>query len=617
MAKALADELSANPSNEDRTTLDLQRIAMRAHQEARQSLDLRRDLARRVMPSDGPYQKGDRVFVWHKDESKKKSEGVWVRGIVVPQEGAMVLVEVHRAVLRVNQSKVRRDGDPWHDVAIPLKSDDSRSSEPTEARDEVSRGSSQDEALERIGQKILDRASAKYCYEHEICYHSLTSGKSDFVEITPHLTGLTACTVHSGLAASVPVEFGEWSAKGIQSSIESTWQVILAAEPDHIIIHPVIPSQWPQKTQRAFWHFCAEVCRWQDDRGHFVTIIHPSHSGFWLSQCSRSLKWRNGLTFSTFKNKGEQQHGEISFLTNLSEGSLNRLESLDEGYDSRKTFDPRFAVLLSSCLVGDSRSDQRQSYLFEDIFEDFEDGTLSALCLRSERNSEALPVLPSKEEYSMLSNNSKGKLPDSLQFVAPQRFVTSSLIQALSYIDNLLPGTELEVHTTSSPDAAALRPLLKGVRVLTLPYLEFEYCNVYRGTYGKTLPLIHRHPDAIVILWNKGDHDHVFFLTLSQLLPCLKDMQATSWPLIIFWNESKCPVARRGPDVGLDFTDQPAPAPEQPPQPPAAGEDVDYPGYDDPHGDMPVDDEDMPPPTSQQPEPDLEFPSMVMASRRG
>ena len=36
------------------------------------------------------------------------------------------------------------------------------------------------------------------------------------------------------------------------------------------------------------------------------------------------------------------------------------------------------------------------------------------------------------------------------------------------------------------------------------------------------------------------------------------------------------------------------------------GEDVDYPGYDDPHGDMPVDDEDMPPPTGQQPEPDLD-----------
>ena len=159
----------------------------------------------------------------------------------------MGLVEIHRTVLRVNQSKVRRDGDPWHDVAIPLKSDESRTSEPLEVREDAPIGSSQDETIERIGQKILDRASAKYCYEHEICYRSLTAGKSDLVEITPHLTGLTACTVHSGLAASVPVEFGEWSA--IQSSIESTWQVILASEPDHIIIHPVIPSQWPRKTQ--------------------------------------------------------------------------------------------------------------------------------------------------------------------------------------------------------------------------------------------------------------------------------------------------------------------------------------------------------------------------------
>eukprot|EP00439_Symbiodinium_sp_Y106_P041508 s3520_g5.t1 len=100
-----------------------------------------------------------------------------------------------------------------------------------------------------------------------------------------------------------------------------------------------------------------------------------------LSQCRRSLKWRNSVTFATFKNKGEQQYGEISFLTNLPEGSLDRLESLEEGYDSEKTFDPRFAVLLSQCLVGDGQSDQRQAHLFEDIFEDCDDGILCALCL--------------------------------------------------------------------------------------------------------------------------------------------------------------------------------------------------------------------------------------------
>ena len=31
-----------------------------------------------------------------KDESKKKAEGIWVRGKVVSQEGAMVLVQVHK-----------------------------------------------------------------------------------------------------------------------------------------------------------------------------------------------------------------------------------------------------------------------------------------------------------------------------------------------------------------------------------------------------------------------------------------------------------------------------------------------------------------------------------------
>ena len=85
---------------------------------------------------------------------------------------------------------------------------------------------------------------------------------------------------------------------------------------------------------------------------------------------------------------------------------------------------------------------------------------------------------------------------------------------------------------------------------------------------------------------------------MAQLLPCLQDMQADPWSMIVFWSETRGPVASRGPNVGLDFTDQPAPAPDAPQQPPN-GDDVDYPDYEDPHGDMPVDDEEMPPPQGQ------------------
>ena len=146
-------------------------------------------------------------------------------------------------------------------------------------------------------------------------------------------------------------------------------------------------------------------------------------------------------------------------------------------------------------------------------------------------------------------------------------------------------------------------PSLKNVRVLTLPRMEFEFCNVYRGTFGKTLPLMQRHPDAVVILWNLKDYDHVLFVTLSQLVPCLKDMSADHWSMIVFWNESSSKRPSSKPDVGLDYTDEPVPLPPPtgPPEdsPENGGDDgmQGPPGYQDPDVPdigMPSDDDDTP-----------------------
>ena len=72
------EQLSATPPDEDLSTLTLQRLALRAHQEARQSADLRHDMARRTMASDGPYKQGDEVLYWHQDSSKFKHKGKWI-----------------------------------------------------------------------------------------------------------------------------------------------------------------------------------------------------------------------------------------------------------------------------------------------------------------------------------------------------------------------------------------------------------------------------------------------------------------------------------------------------------------------------------------------------------
>ena len=82
-------------------------------------------MAQRTMPSDGPYKPGDKVFVWtspvnaNSIASKAWKKERWVRGTVISQEGAMANVHAGSTVMRVNQSKIRRDHDEWHDVAVP------------------------------------------------------------------------------------------------------------------------------------------------------------------------------------------------------------------------------------------------------------------------------------------------------------------------------------------------------------------------------------------------------------------------------------------------------------------------------------------------------------------
>ena len=319
------------------------------------------------MPSDGPYSLGDKVFVWMKDESKKKAEGIWVRGMVVSQEGAMVLVQVHKSVLRVNQSKVRRDYDAWHDVAIPLNLE-------PEAKADGAPESSQ------FSEKSGHHCSR--CYEHEISYHTYTERKSDFVEISASASGLTACTARSNMLAGAPILADQFNMKRVQQSISQAWKTIVNNDPEHDIIHPVVPKQWNDKATKAFWKFCADVARWQDNRGCFVTIIYPKGEGFWSSQGCRSLVWRYSFHSETFSFFKDPMVESLTLKSNLPGGTFGRLHSLDRFSGEGMSLDPKLVILMTSCLQDQCVSDHRQDCLFEDLLEDFDDGSLCALSLR-------------------------------------------------------------------------------------------------------------------------------------------------------------------------------------------------------------------------------------------
>ena len=113
--------------------------------------------------------------------------------------------------------------------------------------------------------------------------------------------------------------------------------------------------------------------------------------------------WRYSFHSETFSLTKDPKVKSLTLKSNLPEGTFGRLHSLDRFSGEGMSLDPKFVILMTSCLKDHCASDRRQECLFDK--------------------------------------------------------------QALS-----------------------LKPSLKSVRVLTLPHMEFEFCNVYRGTCGKTLP---------------------------------------------------------------------------------------------------------------------------------
>jgi len=118
-AKSLPERLTATLPTDARMDLVLKDLAQKAHTEARQSLDIRRDLAVRLRHSEGPFKAGQSVWNWQRDLSKSR-DGKWIRARVVgDHQPPMASTDLNGTVVRANESKPKLNPDPWHDVVSP------------------------------------------------------------------------------------------------------------------------------------------------------------------------------------------------------------------------------------------------------------------------------------------------------------------------------------------------------------------------------------------------------------------------------------------------------------------------------------------------------------------
>ena len=108
------------------TAIQIKQLSSKqAFQEARQSEDIRRDLAQNLRMSSKPLQVKEKVFYWQEDKSKIRSDGskggLWLKGKVISIEGAMVGLDLGT---RLIMTKLRKDetippGKPGIDLLLP------------------------------------------------------------------------------------------------------------------------------------------------------------------------------------------------------------------------------------------------------------------------------------------------------------------------------------------------------------------------------------------------------------------------------------------------------------------------------------------------------------------
>ena len=382
----------------------------------------------------------------------------------------------------------------------------------------------------------VDCATASFVSEHEVCYH-LFCDKDPVgcVETFHTRSGIGAYLGHQAKSVALAVDLQFTNKKSLQQSVAAAWKNLVEHDSSLVILRAITPKDVSRR--KELWSFCADVTRWQAQRGKHCLVIDPNTSPFWSSRSSRTLRWMSNMYCV-----GSRSFDGSAYLTaNFTFWLDDNLPGLEEGTPC----DSKFVTLLVSCLKREPSCDARQVFLFEDSFEDVDSGLLCSLSLRRDRSSLGDTIFPHHSLVRKMKPLSD-KLPVGHRYVLPQRFATSSLIQSLKKVDSTRPGVEVESNSSTEDIARELRPS-RRIRVLTLLHLSFEHCSVYRGTLGKVSPVLQEDPASVALMWEPGDFENVFSALVNQLRTFYEKFDLTKWSFIGFSGETTAKLLRNVP----------------------------------------------------------------------
>ena len=543
------EQLSQDMPESEKTNISLRKIALKSHIEARQLEDLRHDLALRVRPSEGPFKPGERVFVWVNDHGKIKDKASWVSAKVLSQQGPMVTAETHKSVIKINESKVRRNHDKWHDIPLPEYLE--------RPQPETSTGIPEGPEPSSSSSGTISKTGASSSSDFVVFWSN--QEETDLLEMTPAKPILSAmAAVKFNVAEPVICHPRHQYSSGYLT------QQVKRCQPKLLVI---VPARWSQLEDiRRATELQAKMKR------KFMVIL-SYNSAFWTSDCIKGLLENHCL--ATIKGT----EGSWSVLHNCEENIWNLTLKGRHVQGSLFTKNNR----MNSCFVISVLNSMQDNLKLTENTREF----LTSIAQEKEELEGLKAWIGSRNQghYILASHHTLNPL-HSLQ---PReiKVQNSKMRHMMTFVERLPAGTEILLHEEGNK-FPRLSTLALHMRIATQPNNSFQCCSILRGSHGRKAPLHLVGDDAVVVMWKRRHLDKFYVLNPRSVSP---QLDFTQWSILLFWNEQGKGIGGP-PDIDMnDNQDQPPDGPniEESPM------HLEPPGITlQPDENMPQPDEDMP-----------------------
>ncbi len=550
---ATIEQLTTDSSHTEHRVTRLRNLAMKAHLEARQSEDLRRDLASNLRFVTGEYNIGDKCWFWYEDKAKiklGKKAGTWERVTVIAVEGSMITVNSQtKGVMRINQSKLRKDADEWYDVDLPVLDDSDPNVLPSD----------RPESEEQV---------SGYLEYANIMWEVTCVGKIDFLELFSGSARLSAACASTGLKVGPPIDLKTGFNLNSRKGQALAMQLILELEPETVFMAPVC-SPWcswsNMKTPEAREHdrkqvlpmveFCVQVAWHQIKNGRKFIIENPEKSQLFYQQAVLRLSKHQDVSFLLFDHcqfgmkdpitnnyykKGTYlmhnfHFSDLSPIARKCTGNHKHqsVEGTIPGFGNRskltQVYTFNFCKRLASCLrqLQPIKPRNRQSFLLEDLLDlgQFTERSVCHLCSLSEQ-----PDVLTGTGFSATAS-------DSIVLNLPSVDTTPDVRQRLNVVNALSLGTDVYLHYDWSSLHDTLVPITRSLRKQFFPNQQFDCCRVLRGNVGEyQVPLVSLSATSYVLAWRKRDVSRLF-LGLVTSFQWQEDFDPKEWSFIVYYNE--------------------------------------------------------------------------------